>query len=61
MLSFILYLLLYMFFIGDVKAKLDAPLNDPAFQVVWGHLEKKRYTKTICSECIYEFRNKSSP
>ena len=45
MLSFILYLLLYMFFIGDVKAKLDAPLNDPAFQVVWGHLEKKDIPK----------------
>lgn len=43
--SFILYLLLYVFLISDEKAQLDTVLNDPAFQVVWNHLEKKDVPK----------------
>ncbi len=43
--SFILYLLLYVFLISDEKSQLDTVLNDPAFQVVWNHLEKKDVPK----------------
>ena len=43
--SFILYLLLYVFLISDETAQLDNPLNDPAFQAVWSHLEKKDIPK----------------
>jgi len=43
--SFILYLILYVFLISDETVQLDAPLNDPAFQAVWSHLEKKDVPK----------------
>ena len=34
-----------MFIVGDEKVQLDTVLNDPAFQVVWNHLEKKGVPK----------------
>ena len=45
MLLFTFYLIISMFLVGDEKVQLDTVLNDPAFQVVWNHLEKKGVPK----------------
>jgi len=45
MLLFTFYLIVFMFLVGDEKVQLDTVLNDPAFQTVWNHLEKKDVPK----------------
>ena len=45
MLLFTFYLIVSMFLVGDEKVQLDTVLNDPAFQVVWNHLEQKGVPK----------------
>ncbi len=45
MLLFTFYLIVSMFLVGDEKVQLDTVLNDPAFQTVWNHLEKKDVPK----------------
>ncbi|MEE3195605.1 MAG: lytic murein transglycosylase [Candidatus Neomarinimicrobiota bacterium] len=45
MLLFTFYLIVFMFLVGDEKVQLDTVLNDPAFQTVWNHLDKKDVPK----------------
>ena len=59
--SFMLYLLLFVFLINDENAQLDTALNDPAFHVVWEHLENKDVPKQYVINTFLNTEIKTHP
>ena len=61
MLLFTFYLIVSMFLVGDEKVQLDTVLNDPAFQVVWNHLEQKGIPKEYVIKMFWNSEIKIHP